>query len=64
VKVKVIPKDQWKATFMSMGFSEQGAESYTNMTQISLSDFEKATDTTGFIKGKITLQKYINSLIN
>src|SRR5689334_15511169 len=36
VKVKVIPKDQWKAAYRSMGFSEQGAESYTNMTQISL----------------------------
>ena len=64
VKVKVIPKDQWKATFRSMGFSEQGAESYTNMTEISLSAFEKTTDTTDFIKGKITLQEYINSLIN
>jgi uncharacterized protein YbjT (DUF2867 family) len=64
VKVKVIPKDQWKATYRSMGFSEQGAESYTNMTQISLSAFEKTTDTTDFIKGKITLQEYINCLIN
>jgi uncharacterized protein YbjT (DUF2867 family) len=59
VIVKVIPKDQWKATYMSMGFSEQGAESYTKMTQISLSAFEKTTDTTDFIKGKITLQEYI-----
>lgn len=61
VKVKVIPKDQWKAAYRSMGFSEQGAESYTNMTQISLSAFEKTTDTTGYIKGKITLQEYINN---
>lgn len=59
VNVKVIPRDQWKATYMSMGFSDQGAESYTNMTQISLSAFEKTTDTTDYIKGKITLQEYI-----
>lgn len=64
MKVKVIPKDQWKTTYRSMGFSEQGAESYTNMTQISLSAFEKTTDTSDFIKGKITLQEYINCLIN
>ena len=64
VAVKVIPKHQWKATFMSMGFSEQGAESYSNMTDISLRDFEKGTDTTGFIKGEITLQEYINNFID
>jgi uncharacterized protein YbjT (DUF2867 family) len=64
VNVKVIPKDQWIAAFRAMGFSEQGAESYKNMTEISLSAFEKPTDTTGFIKGKITLQEYINRLIN
>ena len=63
VKVKVIPKDQWEATYKSMGFSEQGAESYTNMTQISLNAFKKTTDTTGFIKGKITLQEYISCLL-
>ena len=62
VEVKVIPKDQWKATYRSMGFSEQGAESYTNMTAISLSEFEKTIDITGYIKGKITLQEYISSL--
>jgi uncharacterized protein YbjT (DUF2867 family) len=63
VSVKVIPKDQWKATFKSMGFSDQSAESYANMTEISLNDFERTTDTTDFIKGKITLQEYINRLI-
>jgi uncharacterized protein YbjT (DUF2867 family) len=63
VEVKVIPKDQWKATYRSLGFSEQGAESYTNMTAVSLSEFEKTIDTTGYIKGKITLQEYISSLI-
>jgi uncharacterized protein YbjT (DUF2867 family) len=63
VKVKVIPKDQWKATYKSIGFSEEGAESYTNMTEISLNAFEKTTDTTGFIKGKVTLQEYISNLI-
>jgi uncharacterized protein YbjT (DUF2867 family) len=63
VEVKVVPKDQWKATFMSIGFSEQGAASYTNMTEISLREFEKTTDTKGYIKGKITLQEHINSLV-
>ena len=63
VKVKVVPIDQWKATYRSIGFSEEGAESYTNMTEISLNAFEKTTDTTGFIKGKITLQEYVGDLI-
>jgi uncharacterized protein YbjT (DUF2867 family) len=63
VNVKVIPKDQWKATYRSLGFSEAGAESYTNMTEISLNDFEKTTNTTGYIKGKTTLQEYIHGLI-
>ena len=63
VEVKVIPRDQWNATFRSMGFSEQGAESYSNMTEISLREFEKTTDTTGYINGKITLQEYINSFL-
>lgn len=62
VEVKVISKEQWKTTFMSLGFSEQGAVSYTNMTEIALRDFEKPTDTTGYIKGKTTLQEYINKL--
>jgi uncharacterized protein YbjT (DUF2867 family) len=61
-KVKVIPKDQWKATYKSIGFSEEGAESYARMTAISMNDFEMPTDTTGFIKGKITLQEYIDSM--
>jgi len=43
--------------------SDQSAGSYMKMTEISLSEFEKTTDTTAFIKGKITLQEYINSLI-
>lgn len=63
IKVKVIPQDQWKATFKSMGFSEEGAESYTNMTEISLKTFEMPADTSDFIKGKITLQVYIDSLV-
>lgn len=63
VEVKVIPRDQWKATYRSMGFSEQGAESYSNMTEISLREFQKTTDTTGYIKGKTTLQEYINRSI-
>jgi uncharacterized protein YbjT (DUF2867 family) len=63
VNVKVIPKDQWLSTYRSMGFSDQGAESYSKMTEISLNEFEKTIDTTGYIKGKITLQEYINSLI-
>lgn len=63
IKVKVIPKDQWKAAYKSIGFSEEGAESYTNMTGLSLDAFEKTTDTTDLIKGKVTLQEYISNLI-
>ena len=63
IKVKVIPKDQWKIAFKSMGFSEESAESFANMTEISLNIFKSPIDTTGFIKGKVTLQEYIDSLI-
>ena len=63
INIKVIPKDQWKTTFVSMGFSKEGAESYANMTEISLKTFENPTDASGFIKGKIELQDYIDGLV-
>jgi uncharacterized protein YbjT (DUF2867 family) len=63
IKVKVVSKTQWKETFMSMGFSEESAESYSNMTEISLKEFENPGDTTGYIKGKTTLEEYIDSLV-
>jgi len=46
-----------------MGFSKESAESFANMTEISLNIFKTQIDTTGFIKGKVTLQEYIDSLI-
>jgi uncharacterized protein YbjT (DUF2867 family) len=64
VTVQVIPKDKWKATYILMGFSEEAAESYTRMAEVSLNYFEKSTDTSSIIKGRITLQEYVDSLIN
>jgi hypothetical protein len=64
VEVKVIPKDQWRETFKSMGFSKEAAESYSHMTEISLNEFEKPTNSkTDFIKGKTTIQDYVASLV-
>jgi uncharacterized protein YbjT (DUF2867 family) len=63
IKVKVVPKAQWKETYKSIGFSEESAKSYSNMTEISLKEFENPGDTTGYIKGKTTLEEYIETLV-
>jgi len=63
IELNVIPRDHWKETYKSMGFSEQAAESYSNMTGISLDYFNLQEQSTDCIKGKITLQAYINSLL-
>lgn len=60
VTVNVIPQERWIATFKSMGFSDETAMSYARMTEITVNHPEIPED---FIKGKISLHEYINSLI-
>ena len=60
VKLSVTPRDQWEATYRQLGFSEPAARSYTRMTGISVDgDFEMPDDP---IRGRITLQAYVDSL--
>lgn len=61
IRLKVIPKEKRKSTYKSMGFSEQAAESYSRMTEISVNSGFKMED--NFVKGATTLQQYIDELV-
>jgi uncharacterized protein YbjT (DUF2867 family) len=63
IEVNVIPRNHWKETYRSMGFSEETAQSYSNMTEISLNYFKSSIESTDHLKGKITIQEYINNLM-
>jgi uncharacterized protein YbjT (DUF2867 family) len=60
VTVKVIPQEDWVAAFKSAGFSDKAAVSYANMTKITVQHLEIPKD---FVKGKTSLQEYINNLV-
>jgi uncharacterized protein YbjT (DUF2867 family) len=60
VTIKVIPEKDWIAAFKSVGFSDEAATSYANMTKITVRDVEIPKN---FVKGKISLQEYINDLV-
>ncbi|MEP6610838.1 MAG: NmrA family NAD(P)-binding protein [Mucilaginibacter sp.] len=60
VSVKVIPKKEWTAAYKSAGFSGEAAASYAAMTEIAANDIEIPKHA---VKGKTTLQQFINNLI-
>lgn len=60
VKVSVVPRDQWRAMFRQLGFSEAAAESYARMTAASLDDLQVPDDAT---RGSITLDAYVRELV-
>ncbi|WP_346950296.1 NmrA family NAD(P)-binding protein [Dyella sp.] len=61
VAVKVIPRDQWEATYRKLGFSKAAAASYARMTAVSLDgDFERPASPE---RGTVTLQDYIDELV-
>lgn len=62
VQVKVVPKEQWIDTYKSLGFSDEAAESYFRMTEISLEGGFEMPD--HFHKGSTTLQQYVDGLVN
>lgn len=61
VELKVIPREDWKAAFKGMGFSDAAAGNYTRMTEASLDgDFAKPADP---VRGETTLEDYIAEFV-
>ncbi|MEG2079861.1 MAG: hypothetical protein RRZ31_13875 [Chryseobacterium sp.] len=64
IKLKVIQEKDWFNTYISIGFSKEAAESYTNMTSISQSEFQKNNlQKLNLQKGKTTLKEFIEKQI-
>jgi uncharacterized protein YbjT (DUF2867 family) len=62
VTVEVIPESDWEGTFKALGFSDQAAMSYSNMTRTLFeSDFPPADKT---LHGKVSLNDYISDLVD
>lgn len=60
VRVEFISPDLWIPTMRKMGFSEKSAESYANMTKITLmQNYDLPRDP---VRGNVTLESYIESL--
>jgi uncharacterized protein YbjT (DUF2867 family) len=65
VKAKQIPRDQWPSTLKKIGFSEDAIKNYIEMTDMVISGRIHAENQgTVALKGKTTLQEYINSAVN
>ena len=57
VEVEVTPREEWRAAFRALGFSEPAADAYARMTAAALDDgFDSIVDP---IRGEITLDTYI-----
>jgi len=56
------PPEQWRSALMAVGFSPLAAESMAAMTEIVRNkDYELPTSP---IRGKTTLERYVNELVN
>jgi uncharacterized protein YbjT (DUF2867 family) len=65
VKAKQIPRDQWPATLKKIGFSEDAIKNFIEMMEVVISGRIHAENQgTITLKGKTTLQEYINSAVN
>lgn len=61
VELAVTPRDEWKAAFRKLGFSEAAADSYARMTAVSVDGgFDMPDDA---LRGAITLDAYIRDLL-
>jgi uncharacterized protein YbjT (DUF2867 family) len=61
VQVDVTPRENWKAAFLALGFSDAAADSYTRMIAVSVdSGFDMPDDA---IRGATTLEDYIRDLV-
>jgi uncharacterized protein YbjT (DUF2867 family) len=62
VEVDVTPRDKWKEAYLSLGFSEAAAASYTRMTAASVdTGFDMPGDA---LRGSTTLEAYIHDLVH
>jgi uncharacterized protein YbjT (DUF2867 family) len=62
VEVAVTPRDQWKKSFLELGFSDPAAESYTRMTAASVdARFDLADDP---LRGETTLYAYVRQRVS
>jgi uncharacterized protein YbjT (DUF2867 family) len=60
VRVEFISPDRWISMMRTMGFSEESAASYANMTKIALQqDYDLPRDP---VRGNVTLESYIKNL--
>ncbi len=61
VELAVIRRAEWKKTFLSMGFCEPAATSYTRMIEASVdSGFDFENDS---VRGSISLEAYVQELV-
>jgi uncharacterized protein YbjT (DUF2867 family) len=61
VKAIVTPRDQWVASFKSLGFSDAAADSYARMTAVTVDG--QFPPSSGAVRGDISLQSYIDKLV-
>ncbi|MET3649453.1 NmrA family NAD(P)-binding protein [Phyllobacterium ifriqiyense] len=61
VELAIIPRKDWKQSFLELGFSDRAAESYTRMTELSIDKgFDMPDDSW---RGRTSLETYIRSRV-
>lgn len=60
VQVDVVARERWVQTFLSMGFSRSAADSYANMTAVTLERCERPATP---LRGTTTLEGYVDQLL-
>jgi uncharacterized protein YbjT (DUF2867 family) len=61
VRLAVAPRETWKQTFKSIGFSDAAAESYERMTAVTLDERYEPSDAP--LLGETSLAEYIEQLV-
>jgi uncharacterized protein YbjT (DUF2867 family) len=61
VEVDVVPREQWIQTFGTMGFSPSAAQSYANMTAVTVERCERPKNP---IRGATSLPSYVRQLLS
>ncbi|HEY9658906.1 MAG TPA: hypothetical protein V6C65_10670, partial [Allocoleopsis sp.] len=56
-----VPRDRWLAMFKSIGFSNEAAESFTNMTAVTLN--ETFPDLNFVERGVTSLHSYLSQMV-
>jgi len=61
VEVETVPRERWVERFRELGFSQPGAESYAEMTALTLDQGSHASSEPH--RGKTTLREHIDALV-